>query len=260
MTKKTKELPVKKVAKKRGRKRKSKRYFTTITQMAILAYRQLPDDSPKREKIYKRFINEPMNKLVENTINNSTKGYHDHILQKVGFEELSQMTLIHNISKFKNYNPDKGIAFSYFNVIGRNFIINENRVAYKELKARADISCLDSERLITNEVYMDEFKTDLAEFTTLFVEYWDDNLIFHFHKHRDIKIAQVIIDFFRNCEHIEEYYKRNLYVIIREKTRIEKTQHITTVVTYIKKLHEKMFKVYRRTGKLIDDSEFEFGV
>ena len=107
-----------KIPKTRGRKRKSKRYFTNITQLAILAYRALPDDSPKRDKIYKRFIHGPMTKLVENTINNSTKGYHDHVLAKIGFDNLAHITLIHNISKFKNYNPEKGPAFSYFNIIG----------------------------------------------------------------------------------------------------------------------------------------------
>ena len=234
--------------KKRGRKRKSKRYWTDITQIAIMAYRVLPEGSAKREKIYKRFIHEPLLKLVENT-----KGHNDYVLSDIGYETLLHQTLIHNLSKFHMYKPEKGKAFSYFTIIGRNYIINENKIAYKEYKIRAEMDCMDTERNITNEVYREEYTSDLFEFTDLFCEYWDDNITFHFKKQRDIQIAEAIIHLFKTRENIEEYYKRPLYVMIRERTGIEKTTYITPIMKQIKGMYYDMFKTFQKTGKLIDD-------
>ena len=47
-----------------GRRRKNKRYFTNITEIAINAYNRC-DDQQLKNKIYNRFIHYPFDKLAE---------------------------------------------------------------------------------------------------------------------------------------------------------------------------------------------------
>ena len=58
------------------RKRKNKRYFTKITEIAINAYNSI-DDYRLKNKIYNRFIHYPFDKLSENVIHTYKTYYFD---------------------------------------------------------------------------------------------------------------------------------------------------------------------------------------
>ena len=59
-----------------ARKRTNKRYFTSITEMAINAYNTC-DDPRLKNKIYNRFIHYPFDKLAENVIHTYKTYYFD---------------------------------------------------------------------------------------------------------------------------------------------------------------------------------------
>jgi len=59
-----------------ARKKKGKRYFTKITEMAIIAYNECEDDR-LRNKIYNRFIHKAFDKLAENSIHTWKTYYFD---------------------------------------------------------------------------------------------------------------------------------------------------------------------------------------
>ena len=58
------------------RRKKSKRYFTQITEMAINAYNN-SDDQVIKDKIFNRFIYYPFDKLAENVIHTYKTYYFD---------------------------------------------------------------------------------------------------------------------------------------------------------------------------------------
>jgi hypothetical protein len=50
----------------------------------------------------------------------------------------------HLVSKLNKYDIGKGKAYSYFTVIARNFIINENKKQYDKKKQKIDNQGLDN--------------------------------------------------------------------------------------------------------------------
>jgi len=231
--------------KRRGRKRKNKRYFTDITEMAINAYNSLSDeDVVLKNKIYNRFLHYPFYKLSEIVYNTGRYPYIDLPPEDIKHELI---TLI--ISKLYMYKPDKGKAFSYFNRVIKNELIASNQLAYKKTKISVDLLEADNTRNILIEESTADMLSDQAEFMNLFVEYVDANLGNFFNNRRDIAIADSILELFRNRHIIENYNKKALYLLVRERSRCEQP-YVTKVVNDIKEIYEKMFPIYQKTGRL----------
>lgn len=229
--------------KKRGRKRKNKRYFTDITEAAIVAYNQLDPDDSRRSKIYQRFIYYPFDKLAEFLIN-TFKMQHFNM----PFTDIKNYLVAHFVEKIHMYQKQNGKAFSYFTRIGINWLIIGNKDAYKEKLRYAEVSALDVNRDLQSEVAYNDYQQELQEFTKLFTTYYDANLATFFPKKKDMRIAEAILWLFSNTDSIEKYNKKALYVLIRERARISDTQYITKIVISIKKNFNHMFSEYRKTG------------
>ena len=82
------------------------------------------------------------------------------------------------------------------------------------------------------------------------LKYWDENLNFVFSKKRDLQIADAILELFRRSEHIENFNKKHLYLLIREMTDY-KTHYITKVVNVMKKHQKKLLNDYLEHGELL---------
>lgn len=131
-------------------RKKSNRYFTGITQAAIVAYNKLDSDNIKREKIFNRFIHAPLAKLAENLVNNWDTDYID----ESGLD-LQMTVMSYLIEKLPKFNPDTGSkAFSYFTIVGRNYLIMKNKKGYDKLKNRADVLEIDIQRNISTELHI----------------------------------------------------------------------------------------------------------
>lgn len=232
--------------KKRGRKRKSKRYFTDITQAAIIAFNNLDSDDIRRDKIYSRFIKYPFEKLTENVINTFKFTYID-----LPYEDIQHECVAHLNEKISKYKTQNGKAFSYFTVIARNWCIIENRKAYEKRKVHDNETAIDTSRNVMNEVLRSELQDELKEFMDLFIEYFDKNLTFYFPKEKDIVVADAVLELFKHRANIESFNKKALYMLIREHSRT-RTQYITKIVNIFKRKFERMYIVYKTSGKIID--------
>jgi len=231
--------------KKRGRKRKNKRYFTDITEMAINAYNRLGDDEQVlKNRIYNRFLHYPFYKLTEIVYNTGRYGYID-----LSPEDIKHELITHIISKLHMYQPGKGKAFSYFNRMVKNELIAANIDAYKKTKSSTDLVNVDASRNILAEESTKDVLSDQAEFMELFIEYVDDNLGKLFNNRRDISIADSVLEIFRNRSLLENYNKKAIYILVRERSRCEQP-YVTKVVNEIKSMYEEMFPIYQRTGRL----------
>ena len=230
--------------KKRGRKRTKKLYFDYINEKAIVAYNQ-ETEQYKRDKLYREHINYPFNKLVENMIHTFKFYYFD-----VPYEDVKAEVVAFLNEKIHKFTEGKGKAFSYFSIIAKNYLIIANNANYAKMKAKADVSVIDEQRDLGGEASYTDFQEVLRDFTDQFVEYYDNNLNVIFTNKRDIIVADSLLELFRIRQNIENFNKKALYILIRERTGL-KTQNITKVVNKLKKDFGLMFKEYQRTGHFL---------
>jgi len=220
-----------------GRKRKSKRYFTKITEIAINAYNQC-DDQRLKNKIYNRFIHYPFDKLAENVIHTYKTYYFE-----VPYEDVKANVVAFLNEKIHKFKGENGRAFSYFTVIARNYLFNENNKNYERMKMRDGIEVIDSSRNIINEVYDKKQQEALKDFMDYYVRYMDYNVFILFNKDRDRKIADSLTELFRTRDNLYSYNKKALYILIRERTGVQ-TQYITKVVGKMKLIYRELYLDY----------------
>ena len=94
---------------------------------------------------------------------------------------------------------------------------------------------------------LEEDIEEKSEFMDLFVDYMDKNLSSLFKKQTDIHVADSVLELFRNRQNIENFNKKALYILIRDRTGV-KTQYITRVVNIMKEAYVDMYYNYRHTG------------
>jgi hypothetical protein len=228
--------------KTRGRKPKNKQYFTKDTENAILLYNQLEDEY-ERNKLYDAEIKYPFDKLVENIIH-TFKFYHFD----VPYEDVKHEVVAFLNEKIHKYtDPTKGKAFSYFSIIAKNYLIIHNNANYNKFKNTEQPEIIDTRRNVINEVMREEDVQEKSEFMDLFVKYMDDNLNALYKRHADIQVADSVLELFRTRENIENFNKKALYIMIRDRTGV-KTQYITRVVNTMKTAYAEMYYNYKHTG------------
>ena len=234
--------PVKKVIKKKRRK-KSKMYFGTPVQEAIIRYND-SDDPAVRNKIYSEEIAAAFDKLAENLIHTFKFYYFDYSFKDVKDEVVSFLVM-----QMPKYRPDKGRAFSYFSVVGKNYLILNNNNNYKKMKSQDDISVLDFNRDVQGESTTGEVTEYYGEFVEQMLEYWENNITNIFKRQKDILVADSVLEIFRRRQNIENFNKKALYIMIREMTN-SNTQHITRVVNQMKKYYVNMMEEFSKNGNI----------
>ena len=230
---------------KRGRKRKNKKYFTKITDFAITAYNNLgdePTDLRKKNKIYSRFINYPFYKLAEFVYNTGRYYYIPLSPEDVKHELIAYM-----IDRIHMYKPEKGPSFSYFNRMVKNWLIAENQKAYEMLKKTTDVEKMDTTRNIGAEESQLDILTDTQEFMDLYIDYVDTHIATLFSSRRDISIADSMLEVWRRRKDIENFNKKAIYILVRERSRCDQ-QYVTKVVNIMKELYNEMFVHFQKTG------------
>ena len=232
-------MPVKVIKKKR--RKKSKMYFGQPVQDAIIRYNESTNPVVKN-RIYGEHIQAAFLKMAENLIHTFKFYYFDVPLEQVKHEVVSFMVL-----QIPKYKPNKGRAFSYFSIVGKNYLILNNNNNYKKLKIHDDIASLDFKR----NVYSDDLQNEVDDFNQEFVsqmlDYWDNNLTNIFRRQKDILVADAVLELFRRRMNIENFNKKALYIMIREMTG-SNTQHITRVINQMKRYYFSMLEEFSGTG------------
>jgi hypothetical protein len=106
------------MAKKRGRKRKNDLYFGPAQEEAVVKFLECDDDI-ERNRIYNKFLRDPLNKMIESIIRR-------YKLYRKGesFENLHSDTLSFLITKAHKFDPTTGKkAYSYYGTICKNYIL-----------------------------------------------------------------------------------------------------------------------------------------
>jgi predicted transcriptional regulator YdeE len=226
------------------KKKKSNIYFTKITEFAILAYNKT-ENMVLREKIYRRFIYPAFMKMAENLINTIKPTYIDSTFQDLQTDLVTFLT-----ERLNKFNPDHGKAYSYYTRTSYNYLIGENDRAYKKLKADTAELDIDEQRNVVTEMHNDEMQETLQYFMTAYINYCYNNLNFIFTNSTDIHVADSVLHIFENRENVEDFNKKRLYILIRERTGLDisQTNIVTRVVKILKQIYEDYFKAYERTN------------
>jgi hypothetical protein len=225
-------------APKRGRPRKNKLYFTQDTENAIIAY-NTEESWALRNKVFNEYIHKPLFKMTESLIHRYKFYHFDSATKDVQHEVIAFV-----LEKLPKYTQEKGKAFSYFSIVAKNYLIQNNYKHYNRKKSKADLLEIDNQRNIVNETVKQTYQEEIQDFFALFIVHCDDNIEKIIKYKRDIPIAYAVLEIFRNCENIETYNKKALYIMVREMVKV-KTQYITRVVNILKVEYARLFKIYQ---------------
>ncbi len=222
------------MAKKRGRKSK-RQYFTEDTEHAIIEY-LASEDQAARNRIYNSRIHHSFYKLAENLIH-TFKFYYTEVDD---LEDLKHEVICFLLEKLHYFKAGKGKAFSYFSIVGKNYLILYNNKNYAKKKGKADLIEVDTDNTILNNFENKEKLADKIDFLDLFVEKMEFKLPIVFSKPDDLIVADAVLTLFRKRDTLEIFNKKALYIYIREITGCD-TPSITKVTKNMKQYYLKAY-------------------
>jgi hypothetical protein len=216
-----------------------KQYFTQETEDAICKYIQSTDYAEK-SRIYNASIKKPFEKIVENWIFKLQAWKYTE-----SYVELSNDTITFLCERLSKYVHANGKAFSYFSVIARNYLILFIKKKHQKIKNNVDTENIDIERNLINEEAYKEFVEETYDFVEEFIKYIDSNLPILFESQKEMSAADSVLELFRTRDNIENFNKKALYILIRERSGL-KTQIITKIVNDIKVLYKLLYKNFKQ--------------
>ncbi len=226
------------------KKSTEKMYFTKDTETYIIKYNK-EEDQNIRNHLYEIYIKNAFEKLVENVFNTFKFTYFDN-----SPIEIQKETVAHLVSNMNKFEEGKGKAFSYFSIVAKNYLIFHNNGNYKKYNQHVNIADTPSESSVCLQTVDSHHKdVETNEFLKLMVDYWERNVGRIFTKQRDLNIANAVIELFRNCDRIDAFNKKALYLYIREISSC-KTQQITKVINKMKSYQKVIAQSYLDRGKL----------
>ena len=233
------------VKKRRARKPSKKQYFTSDVDLAIKEYLS-SSNQEERNNIFRTRIYYAFYKLAENLIH-TFKFYYTEV---DNLEDLKHEVVCFFLEKLDYFKPEKGSkAFSYFSIVGKNYLILYNNNNYKKKKQKADPLAADEDEGVLRQLGRDERKQDIKDFIDYFTEYIDKYMFTLFKKEHDRKVCDAVNILFKRRENLEIFNKKALYIYIREITGVE-TPVITKVTKVLKKLYKKLYIEYSETGHI----------
>jgi hypothetical protein len=228
-----------------GRKKTNKNYFTQDTEDAIIEYLTTKSHS-KRNKIFNDRIYYALYKLSENLIH-TFKFYYTEVDD---LEDLKHEVITFLLEKLHYFDPSKGFkAYSYFSIVGKNYLILYNNKNYTKKKQMGDLVEADSDIRVLNNIEHDIQREDKKDFLYYFIEYMENNLEKLYTDPLDHHIAHSVVYLFKQRENLEIFNKKALYIYIREITDCE-TPAITRVIKQMKSQYLELFNQYEDIGQI----------
>ena len=215
-------------------------YFTGDTQIAICEFQQSADRK-EREKIYVEKIMPAYEKLVENLINiHKFSGLHDT------YEDLKNDCVNFLFETIHKFNPSMGTnAFSYFNVVAKNWLIIKTK--QKMLRARRNVSIDDPKGLSISETQVIEERSSIPS-QDFFLENNENiasilKLMYEIRTRvkveNELLCINSVITIFENINDIDILNKSAILLYIRELSGLSPKQ-LTTSIQAIKKHYNKL--------------------
>ena len=227
--------------KPRRRKRTKNNYFTKVHEEAIVKY-ALSLSRQEKSELYMSLIQPAFDEMV------------NKIIFTYKFNNLPNIDYLRDDCKIwlttilDKYDPNKGSkAFSYFSIVGKNYLILYNNTNYKKKKITTDVLAADEDDKVIHELGRPDRKQDMKDFIDYFTEYIDKHMFRLFKKENDRKVCDAVNILFKRRENLEIFNKKALYIYIREITNVD-TPVITKVTKVLKKKYHELYAEYDKTG------------
>lgn len=230
---------------RRGRERKEgspKLYFTARTQEAIIEHQQA-ETKKEKDTLYVKEILPAFEKLVENLINiHKFSGLYD------SYDDLKNDCVNFLFETIPKWDHKRGtLAFSYFNVVAKNWLII--RAKQKTTKLKRNVSLDDQEMLTVHELRLIEEQAIIpSQETILESENMSKNMskLLYDIKAKaktdnEVSCIDAIITIFNNVEDIDFLNKSAVLLYMRELSGLTPKQ-LTATMQSVKKHYKKLKK------------------
>ena len=206
-------------------------YFTKKHENAILEYASILDNN-RKTLLYIKYIQPAFNEMVEKIVYT----YKFNTLPNIDDLKNECKTWLTTI--LDKYDASRGSkAFSYFSVITKNWFIhkvkkNNNK---KEIYIEDIKDTSQEEELTYEESYF--VSREKEEFWLAFesemVNWFDKRL-----KENEIKVYKAMIILFKECDNIEIFNKKAIYLYMREITGLNTKQVVNNLKRFRNKYRE----------------------
>ena len=226
-------------------------YFNNSTQAAIVAYQKANDDRKLCEKLYVKEIMPAFEKLAENLIN-----IHKFSSLYDSYDDLKSDCVNFLFETICKFDGDRGTnAFSYFNVVAKNWLII--RVKQKSQRIKNSISLDDPDALSTNESrIVEDYCTIPCQDAFLEFESTAQNIVDMLNEiknkvktENELICINSIITIFESIDDIDLLNKSAIMLYMRELSGLNSKQ-LTTTLQVIKK-HFKRMKTEQKFNFLL---------
>jgi hypothetical protein len=141
--------------------KKDRNYYGVDQEAAVVAFLNA-ETLGEKEKIYREYLQEPINKMIESIIR-TYKLYR----QSYEFNDLHADTLSFLMTKFDKFKPEKGNkSFSYFGTVCKNYLYNEMMKEDKRTTSFKNIDEFEPDFMKRDDLLyrIDETELDLSDF------------------------------------------------------------------------------------------------
>jgi len=235
-------------AKRKTRSRtKRKPYFGKDVHNSIVAY-QLEDSLAEREKIYVSEILPAFNKLSENLI-----FIHRFAKSKEEYELLKNDCVTFLFETLNKFDPSRGTkAFSYFNVVAKNWLIiqakkktkrNSRIISMEDLSSLSvsDSSVIETYGMLPSQdskmIKQDSLKTLFSLMELIKTKLKSEN---------ELACMNAIITLFTKIEDLDLLNKRAIFIYMRDISGLNPKQ-----------LSVSMSTIRKHYRELVKDDEFD---
>jgi hypothetical protein len=228
--------------KKLVKKNDLKYYFHSGTHEAIVRF-QSEDDQKAKEQVYVTEILPAFSKLVENLI------YIHGTNVVIMSDDFKNDCITFLYETLKKFDPSRGTkAFSYFNVVAKNWIIVKSRQRQKQVNrhiSMEDRGVMSEIELIPFDIHKHDPLATLESDYQATVE--NINQILQKVKNRltcenDRTCMESIIKLFDNIDSLESLNKRAVFVYVRDMTNLTPKQ-LSSSMSSIRKHYREVSKL-----------------
>ena len=217
-------------------------YFNADTQASIVKYQNSECETEKK-KVYEKEILPAYEKLVENLI--FVYGFKSAY---VPFEELKNDCVIFLYESINKWSPEKGTkAFSYFNVVAKNWLIINTRQHKKRRERHISINQPDKmsssqkEQLESYKVIPSPDETMILLERKSEILKLIENMKVKVSNENEMLCLEAIHTLFSKIEELDLLNKRAVLVYIREISGLDKKQ-MSKAMSVVRRHYRSMVK------------------
>ena len=212
------------------RSKNSRNYFTKVHEDAIIEFNNT-ENLKRREELYTTLIGPALNEMVDKIV------FTYRFTSLPNIDSLRDECKIWLVTILEKFKPEKGSkAFSYFSVVTKNWFIqkvkknkkkNQREIEFENLSKDLELRYVAIENDYDDQRERDEFWQHLkGEIDT-----WDAANL----KDNEKKVLEAIKILITNCDDIEIFNKKAIYLYMRELTGLNTKQ----IVNCLNKMRKK---------------------